>query len=155
MAQVGRRGFLGLMAAAPVAAPAAIEEMKMQMAQAASLSKGSYIGSAMNIACGAEKASSWIEPDDAVRKAFRMGLISREKLLELISAAGPLGYTGGQVLLDADLVAAKSFSMVAKMRMQEERNRDRQIERFLEKPRNLWDYGRELVEKKLISEDRP
>lgn len=149
-----RRGFLGALMAAPVAGPAMAKEVSAQMAINPAPSFGlasGGIGAIKDTACG----QRWMEPEDVLRKAFRLGIVSREKLAELLAgmriSEGPLT----AYHLDADLSAAKSFSMTARVRMQRERNIDREISRFLAKPKSFWDYGRELVEKGLVSEDRP
>jgi hypothetical protein len=149
-----RRGFLGALVAAPVAGPAMAKEAVAQMAFTTApdfgLASGA-IGAMKDAACNPR----WMEPEEALRKAFKLGIVSREKLAELLATmsigAGPIS----SQFLDPDLIASKSFSMTAKARMQKERNMDREIHRFLAKPKSFWEYGRELVEKGLIGEDTP
>ena len=149
-----RRGFLGALVGAPIAGPAVAKEAMAQMAINAApnvgLARGA-IGSMQDVAC----AQKWVESEDALRKAFKLGIVSREKLAELLAgmriSEGPLT----AYYLDPDLLVAKSFSLSARVRMQRERNIDREITRFLAKPKSFWDYGRELVEKGLVSEDSP
>lgn len=151
---MNRRGILGALVGAPVAGPALVKEAAAQMALTPAPSAGLASGAigSMQAAMNGEK---WMDPEDALRKAFRLGLVSREKLAELLAGMTISGGPAAPYNLDADLIAAKSFSMTARVRMQRERNIDREISRFLAKPKSFWDYGRELVEKGLVSENRP
>lgn len=152
---MNRRGVLGALVGAPVAGPALVKEAAAQMAFNPEPNVGiasGAIGGLMPAATGGQK---WMDPEDALRKAFKLGIVSREKMAELLASmtigSGPISIYN----LDADLASAKSFSMTARVRMQRERNIDREISRFLAKPKSFWDFGRELVEKGLVSEDRP
>lgn len=153
---VGRRGFLGVLAAAPIAGPAAMKEAAAQMATSQGTVNFAHGLSDKTIGVGGQIGRMMVEPDDAIRKAFRLGIVSREQLGELLSG-GSLPGGGGLPLyhLDPDLQAAKSFSTATRFRLQRDRNREREIERFLAKPKSIWDVGRELIENGLISEDRP
>lgn len=150
---MNRRGILGMLAAAPVAGPAIAKEAAGKMAYSGSAS-GGLVKYANQI--GMAAGERFMEPDAAIRKAFRLGLISRETVSKLIAESG-LGESGNTYLhnLDPDLQTVKSFSMSARFRIQRERVRARSLERFLQPPQNMWEYGRELLAKGIVSGDEP
>lgn len=151
---VGRRGFLGVLAGAPIAGPAAVKQAMGQMAMNSPLtaSEPSWgIAGSSGLMQGAQRM---MEPDAAIRKAFRLGLISRETVCKIIAESG-LGEGGNTYLhnLDPDLQAVKSFSMSTRFRVQRDRARARSLERFLQPPQNMWEFGRELLSKGIVSGD--
>lgn len=145
---LNRRGFFGASAGAAIAGPSMAEDaLRAQM-----MDQAIYRGGVVGVAASSARM---MEPDDAIRKAFKLGLVSRDKLAELLSGQTLAG--AGQVVsvynLDADLQAAKSYSLAARVRMQRERNLDREIARFLAKPKSFWDFGRDLLTNGIIKED--
>lgn len=113
---VGRRGFLGLLAAAPVAAPAAVGDVMAGISPPIGAFDGyanklSYAGRIAE--CGSNKidASFW-----------------RERLKELSSKRGErrASYRRRVSKLDPDLASSRSLSLNAKIRIQAER--DEQID---------------------------
>lgn len=151
---IRRRGLLGLIAAAPVAAPAMAQEaMKMGAVPA---NHGLVGGMLQSGAFATSIAMRMMEPDEAIRKAFKIGIVSRETVEALLRESG-LGEVGNPTLcnLDPDLQAAKSFSMATRIRMQRDRYRLRNVDRFLAPPKTMWEFGRDLIAKGLVSEETP
>lgn len=147
---VGRRGFLGLLAAAPVAGPAA--------AQMAQYSPGVPTGANSGLVSrGVQTAGRQPEPSSVVRRAFKAGLVSKETLLEHLRGSTLSCNEFPQAhQLDADLQALRSFSLSARVLMQRDRNRDRTVTLFLEEPKDIWALGRQLIEQNLMpDEPRP
>lgn len=148
---MNRRGILGAMIGSPIAGPE-IAKNAMQ-----GISLGGFAGSeaVQNTAASGIMlaARSMMEPEDAVRKAYRMGLVPREKLLELLSCMRIESSSANAYNLDADLQSMKSFSLATRIRMQRDRNADREIDRFLARPRSFWDYGRELLTNGVVKDD--
>jgi hypothetical protein len=143
---VGRRGFLGLMAAVPVVGPEA--------AQAAMQAQYLNAPTGGIMAGGFQAANRSIDPAGAVRQAFKLGLVSRETIFEHLKGSSltcnefPRAHE-----LDADLQAMRSLSLGARLRLQRERNRERTVEAFLDVPKDIWDLGRRMIANGLTPED--
>ena len=148
---MNRRGIIGAMIGAPIAGP----EIAKNAMQGFASGGIAYSGDMQAMAAsGLNKAARcMMEPEDAVRKAYRLGLVPREKLLELLSCMRIESGGANVYNLDADLQAMKSFSLAARVRMQRDRNADREIERFLARPRSFWDFGRELLTNGIVKDD--
>jgi hypothetical protein len=146
---MNRRSILGAIVGAPLAAP----QVAKNFAQGQFAQQVGYSGSAQSCigAVGSINAP-WMEPDDAIRKAFRLGLVTRAKVAEMLAQSG-MTESVSACSLDADLLSAKSFSLAARIRMQRDRNADRSVDRFLDKPKSIWDHGRDLISKGLVSGD--
>lgn len=150
---MNRRSFLGATAGATIAGPEMAQKMAAQNFNVGVPS----VGGLANYATSAGKnAMRMMEPDEAIRRAVKLGIVSRETLESLLRDSG-LGEVGNPTIynLDPDLQAAKSFSMTTRIRMQRDRYRDRQVNRFLSPPKNMWDFGRDLLTKGIIKEDAP
>lgn len=151
---MNRRGFFGVGAGAAVAGPDIAQQMAQKIAFAAT-ADAAKVGTSQGVIGYAKEAFS-IDPETAVRRAFKMGLVSREQIGALLEN-GRLSDSPSIYNLDSDLQAAKSFSLATRIRMQRERSRERGIDRWLDYPerdqRSLWDMGRELLMKGLIPED--
>ncbi|UQS95278.1 hypothetical protein Pam5_62 [Pseudanabaena phage Pam5] len=152
---MNRRGFFGVGAGAAVAGPAIAQDMAKSVAgqQAFSLNQGSFGGLMAGEATSIGRNFA-IDPETAVRRAFKMGLVSREQLVTMLQGFS-LGDGGAISHLDSDLSANKSFSLATRIRLQRERNKERGVEMWLTQPdrKSVWDMGRELLMKGLISED--
>lgn len=124
-----RRGFLKLMAAAPLAKRAVEEEATKAL---------TGIGSTghMHVVAGGVAPSlggGMIQHGD-VAKALLNSAFRAE--LESIAYA-----TNKQVnFLDVDLATKKSFSLAAKVTFQRQRNVQREIEAYATEPKSVWQY---------------
>jgi hypothetical protein len=133
---VGRRGFLRLLAAAPVAAPVVAREAA-QKAGVTSLGLGAELAS-QGISgpspYGGEKewVSSWC------REVLSKGWADERRKAILSSSVGRL---------DPDLASSRSLSLSAAMRMQRERDAERSIanERESARRRYLKLFGMEFI----------
>lgn len=142
---MNRRKFFGVSAGAAVAGPEVINQAVA--GQPESSSREALYDALKGWSAGAQE-KGWtnfthqVEPDEAIRRAFKMGIISRETLIDM---ANESEMNSSCYNLDPDLQSAKSFSLDARMRMQRKRNQERGIDRFLSPPKTFWDFGRELV----------
>lgn len=149
---MNRRSFLGASAGATLAGPDIAAKM---VAEQGMIARASSLGGfAPAVHPVGEKAMRLMEPDEAIRRAVRLGIVSRETLESLLRESG-MGEVGNPSIsnLDPDLQAAKSFSMTTRIRMQRDRYRERQVNRFLSPPKNMWEFGRDLLAKGIIKDD--
>jgi hypothetical protein len=144
---MNRRGFFGTSLGAAAAGQSIATDFAKSHFVSASSSGVLGGGNVGNFAM-----SSGMDPSEAVRRAFKLGLVSREHLAALVEAGGFIE-PPNQLNLDADLQSAKSFSLATRLRMQRERNSERAVDGFLHQRKSVWDHGRELLTKGLISDE--
>lgn len=151
---MNRRGILGAIVGAPIAGPAIVKEAAQSMASGALLGETpAFVNCASQTAIGAI-GQNIMGPDAAIRKAFKLGLVSRETVSNLLASSG-LGESVNTYLhnLDPDLQTSKSLSLSARYRIQRERIQEKAIERFIDPPQSIWEFGRDLLSKRIISGD--
>lgn len=148
---MNRRSILGALGISPIAGPA----IAGTLSQGHAMPPSSFAPATESFEWAAQGASvpPSIDGKDALLRAYKLGIVSRKQLIKLINYE----YNGNVHRIDGfdpDISSAKSWSKSAKARMQTERDREQRVNDFLNTdPKNLWDYGRALVEKGLISPD--
>lgn len=147
---MNRRSFLGASAGATIAGPDVARSMAQAIQKQNFASGVGSMGLANSTIAG--NAVRMMEPEEAVRKAYQLGVISRETLEKLLQESG-LGEPPGFHNLDPDLQAAKSFSLGARVRMQRERHASRRVDRWISPPKNMWEFGRDLLAKGIVNGD--
>jgi hypothetical protein len=123
-----RRGILGMMAAAPVALPAAAEAAMESIAVAEAGWAGQVVRAAVH-------PMSNFNARTTIVAAYKAGVIDKDTMLRAVEDWD--GRALGRQELDPDIEAMRSISGVAKQRMQRQRIADRRIGDWLHREENF------------------